>query len=120
MPRDARRLHVAHAGATLRPMLQSSAPPRRVRAPVADRSWLPVFAVALAVRLAYAWVAAGPHAEASSDAAEYATIATHLARGLGFSLGDGASVYPTAFVPPVVPWLTSLVYRVTGPVYLRP
>lgn len=98
-------------------MLRSAAPPRRVRAPAPDRSWLLVFAVALGVRLAYAWVAAGPHAQPGSDTAEYATIATHLARGAGFSLGHGAAAYPTAFVPPVVPWLTSLVFRLTGPVY---
>jgi 4-amino-4-deoxy-L-arabinose transferase-like glycosyltransferase len=76
-----------------------------------------VFVVALAVRLGYAWLAAGPGAQPSSDAAEYATIATHLAHGAGFSLGPVGSPYPTAFVAPVVPWLTSLVYRVTGPVY---
>jgi 4-amino-4-deoxy-L-arabinose transferase-like glycosyltransferase len=98
-------------------MLRTSTPARRARPSSVRRSWPLVFAVGLAVRLAYAWMAAGPLAQPSSDAAEYATIATHLAHGMGFSLGSGAGVYPTAFVPPVVPWLTSLVYRVTGPVY---
>ncbi len=76
--------------------------------------WLAVFAVALALRVAYAWLAAGPSATPSSDPLEYDTVAWNLARGAGFSFGSGADTYPTAFVPPVVPWITSLLYRVVG------
>ena len=91
-----------------------------LRKPRADRPrprpgpWLLLFAVALAVRVLYAWLAAGPGAQPSSDAAEYDTVAWHLARGTGFSMESEAGPYPTAFVPPVMPWLTSLVYRTFG------
>jgi 4-amino-4-deoxy-L-arabinose transferase-like glycosyltransferase len=70
--------------------------------------------VALAIRVLYAWLAAGPRALPFSDAAEYDTVAWNLARGTGFSLIGASGPYPTAFVPPLVPWLTSLVYRVFG------
>jgi len=70
-----------------------------------------LFAVALALRVAYAWAAHGPGAGVSSDAATYDAIAWNLARGLGFSLDGASGPYPTAFVPPVMPWLVSLVYR---------
>jgi len=76
--------------------------------------WLALYAIALAVRVLYAWLATGPHATPSSDAAEYDAVAWHLTRGAGFSLGDASAPYPTAFVPPVVPWLTSLVYGAAG------
>jgi len=93
-------------------------PARRRSAATSTKSppgpWLIVFLVALAVRVAYVWLAAGPGATASSDALTYDTVAWNLARGSGFSLGAGADTWPTAFVPPVVPWLTSLLYRVVG------
>ncbi|HTM58309.1 MAG TPA: glycosyltransferase family 39 protein [Candidatus Udaeobacter sp.] len=73
-----------------------------------------LFAVAFAVRALYAWIAAGPSATPSSDAAEYDEVAWNLARGAGFSFGAGAAVHPTAFVPPLVPWITSLLYRAAG------
>ena len=92
-------------------------PPQRPRNPAPDRTWLLVFVAALAVRLAYTWLAAGPGAAPSSDAAEYDAVAWNLARGAGFSLGAGDGAYPTAFVSPVVPWLTSFVYRASGHVY---
>jgi 4-amino-4-deoxy-L-arabinose transferase-like glycosyltransferase len=76
---------------------------------------LGLFAAAFALRVAYAWIAAGPDATPWSDALSYHTVAENLARGAGFSLGSGTGTYPTAFVPPVVPWLTSFVYRLTGP-----
>lgn len=73
-----------------------------------------LFFVAFALRAAYAWVAMGPHATPSSDAASYDAVAWNLARGAGFSLDGAAGPYPTAFVPPVLPFLTSLLYRVVG------
>jgi 4-amino-4-deoxy-L-arabinose transferase-like glycosyltransferase len=104
---------------TLAPARGSSSPrpPQRSRFPAPDRTWLLVFVVALGVRLAYAWLAAGLGAIPSSDTASYDTVAWNLARGAGFALGTGADTYPTAFVPPIVPWLTSFVYRAAGHSY---
>lgn len=79
--------------------------------------WAPfllLFSVALALRLVYAWLATGPGAIPSSDPAEYDQVAWNLIQGRGFSLGVGIDAHATAFVPPVVPWLTSLVYAVFG------
>jgi len=89
---------------------------RRARdaAPAQWATWLAMLAVALVLRVAYAWLALGPDATPSSDPATYDTVAWNLARGAGFSLGEGAASYPTAFVPPVVPWITSLLYRAIG------
>lgn len=75
---------------------------------------LAMFAVALLVRALYAWLTYGANAAPSSDATTYDTIAWNLAHGVGFQLDGGGGHYPTAFVPPVVPWLTSLLYRVAG------
>src|SRR2546427_6293862 len=100
-------------------MLQRAETPSRRLRP-ADRPrprpgpWLGLSAVALAVRVLYAWLTAGPDATPSSDAAEYDAVAWHLARGVGFALDGASGPYPTAFVPPVVPWLTSLIYRAVG------
>ncbi len=79
--------------------------------------WLLMFAVAFVLRAAYAWLASGPGATPYSDPAEYDAVAWNLARGAGFSLGIGSGAYPTAFVPPLLPWLVSLVYRVAGHQY---
>jgi 4-amino-4-deoxy-L-arabinose transferase-like glycosyltransferase len=73
-----------------------------------------LYTAALALRVLYAWLATGPHALPSSDAAEYDAVAWNLARGAGFSMVGAGGPYATAFVPPVVPWLTSLVYRAVG------
>jgi 4-amino-4-deoxy-L-arabinose transferase-like glycosyltransferase len=62
----------------------------------------------------YAWLALGPAATPSSDPATYDTVAWNLARGVGFHLDAASGTYPTAFVPPVVPWVTSLLYRLVG------
>jgi len=78
------------------------------------RSWLLMFATALSLRVASAWLATGPHARPSSDPATYDTVAWNLARGAGFSLEGAGGIYPTAFVPPVLPWITSLLYRAVG------
>jgi len=76
------------------------------------RPRLLMFAVALSLRVAYAWLATGPHARPTSDPVIYDTVAWNLARGAGFSLGGGG--YPTAIVPPLLPWITSLLYRAVG------
>jgi len=91
------------------------APARRERPDVGP--WLLLFLAALAVRVAYVWLAHGTGARPWSDSAEYDTVAWNLARGAGFALDGAAGPYPTAFVPPVMPWLTSLLYRVVGHQY---
>ncbi len=96
------------------PARQPPARPPRARPGPPLAPWLLVYLVALGLRVAYAWVAAGPHATPSSDALEYDTVAWNLARGAGFALGQGEDHFPTAFVPPVVPWATSLLYRAIG------
>ena len=73
--------------------------------------------VAVGLRVAYAWLAVGPGAQPFSDPAEYDTVAWNLARGAGFALESAAGPYPTAFVPPVLPWLVSLLYRAVGHQY---
>ena len=98
-------------------MLRSLDPaPRRTaeRAPRRPGPALVVFLVALALRVVYAWLAVGPHATAFSDPAVYDTVAWNLARGHGFALAGASGPYPTAFVPPLLPWLTSLLYGVVG------
>src|SRR5258706_2462363 len=91
--------------------------PRRGAADRPDLEWLAVFAVALALRVVYAWLATGPRGQPYSDPADYDTLAWNLARGLGFSMGGASGVYPTAFRPPALPWITSLLYRVVGHQY---
>lgn len=75
---------------------------------------LAAFVIALALRAGYSALALGPHPVPSSDALSYDTVAWNLARGVGFALDGAQGHYATAFVPPVVPWLTSLLYRVVG------
>ncbi|HYM80721.1 MAG TPA: glycosyltransferase family 39 protein [Candidatus Limnocylindria bacterium] len=89
----------------------------RIRGPARVRPWLLLFSVALVLRIAYAWLATGPDAQPYSDAADYDAIAWNLANDRGFSLGESAAPYPTAYRPPVVPWLTSLLYRAIGHEY---
>jgi 4-amino-4-deoxy-L-arabinose transferase-like glycosyltransferase len=76
-----------------------------------------MLAVAVGLRVLYAWLAVGPGARPFSDPAEYDTVAWNLVRGAGFALEGAAGPYPTAFVPPVLPWLTSLLYRAVGHQY---
>ena len=99
---------------------QTPAPPGRgpgLAAP--DWGLVAMFGVALMLRTAYAWLTAGPGAVPASDAVSYDLIARHLAAGEGFRLDGAGGSYPTAFVPPVLPWLVSLVYRASGPVYFH-
>ena len=79
-----------------------------------SRETLALFFVALVLRAAYAWLVHGSAAVPSSDSTTYDTIAWNLARGMGFQLGADAGLYPTAFVPPALPWALSLLYRATG------
>jgi hypothetical protein len=79
-----------------------------------SRTTLALFGVALVLRVAYAWLVHGPAPVPSSDSVTYDTIAWNLARGMGFQLMGGGAPYPTAFVPPALPWALSLLYRVTG------
>ena len=74
--------------------------------------WIALFAAALAIRVLGAWLTAGPVLPA--EAVDYDAVAARLAQGAGFSLESPAGPRPTALVPPVGPWLTSLVYRVAG------
>jgi hypothetical protein len=76
-----------------------------------------MFVVALVVRIVVAWLAIGPGAEPYGDEATYHAVAANLARGAGFTLGSGAASHPTAFVPPLVPGLVSVLYRLTGADY---
>lgn len=98
-------------------MLRTEQPaprPRRARPGPPLAPWFAVYLVALALRVGYTWLAAGPHAVPSSDALEYDTVAWNLARGPGFALNGAGGPFLTAFVPPVVPWITSLLYRAIG------
>jgi len=70
--------------------------------------------VALLLRVAYALTVYGPGSQPSSDSLTYDTIAWNLARGMGFQLTGAGGPYPTAFVPPVLPFALSLLYRVVG------
>lgn len=100
-------------------MLRAESHRRPSRAAVSRPAWawVAMFGVALALRVAYAWLAIGPGATPSSDPATYDTVAWNLARGAGFSLDAASGPYPTAFVPPLLPWLTSLLYRAVGHQY---
>jgi 4-amino-4-deoxy-L-arabinose transferase-like glycosyltransferase len=93
-------------------MQRAAGPSRRAgtrrRAPAA----LIVFAVALVLRLAWVtWTAPGAKA---FDPARMDEVARHLAQGSGFTRDAGLVSQPVADVPPLVPWLLSLVYRVAG------
>lgn len=73
-----------------------------------------MFAVALLMRVGYAYWAVGPSATPYSDAADYDDISWNLANDHGFARTTGGTSSPTAFRPPVVPWITSLLYRAVG------
>jgi len=75
---------------------------------------LAMFAAALLLRVAYAWIVHGPAAQPSSDSVTYDSVAWNLARGMGFQANADGVLYPTAFVPPGMPFALSLLYRATG------
>ncbi len=75
--------------------------------------WLLLFAIGFAIRAGALWITRGwlpPH----GPAADIDAVAWNLASGAGFSLDRAAGPHPTAVVPPVLPWLLSLVYRAAG------
>src|SRR3989442_1734129 len=47
-----------------------------------------------------------------------ATSAGTRGRGFGLALDGRAGPSPTAFLPPVVPWITGMLYRTVGHRYL--
>jgi hypothetical protein len=90
--------------------------PRRRGAPDLG-PWLLLFVAGFAVRAAVLWLVLGTPAHPAPDSAVTDTVAWNLARRAGFSLDGAAGPYPTAFVPPLLPWLTSLLYRAVGHQY---
>jgi 4-amino-4-deoxy-L-arabinose transferase-like glycosyltransferase len=99
----------------LRASATSSTPAREPRSD--PRPLVLLFLVSLALRVAYVWVTQGIDARPVSDSLQIDTIAWNLARGAGFSYDGANGPYPTSFVPPLVPWLTSLLYRIVGHQY---
>jgi hypothetical protein len=90
--------------------------PRRREAPEVG-PWLLLFAAGFAMRAVVLWLVLGMPAHPAPDSAVYDTVAWNLARRAGFSLDGAAGPYPTAFVPPMLPWLTNLLYRAVGHQY---
>ncbi|MFM7231833.1 MAG: ArnT family glycosyltransferase [bacterium] len=86
----------------------------RLRGPSLET--LGLLGVALALRLAFVFAVHGPDAQPSSDGITYDALAWNIARGMGFSLETEGGFYPTAKAP-LLPWLLSLVYQVTGHVH---
>lgn len=86
--------------------------PRRLR----ERAlpFVLLFAFALVLRLAAVWIGAGPDARPAGGAIPLEQAAWSLANGHGLSTGEAFERTATAAVPPLAPWLVSLVYRVFG------
>lgn len=78
------------------------------------RPWLLMFVAAASLRAASAWLATGLHAPPPPASATCDAIAWNLARGAGFSLEGPGGTHPTASMPPLLPWVTSLLYRAVG------
>ena len=95
---------------------RSGAAPARERPATARRDppgLLAASAIALAARLGY-WALLGRRAP-SSDAAQYAELARNLASGHGFSMYfPQIYLHPTAFRPPLYPFLLAGAFRVFG------
>ena len=117
-PRGARHVLCYVPRAMLQRVPRSPDAPRAPRPPRTPRKFPAeaalLFAVGFVLRAAYTWAANGRTPVPYADSADYDTIAWNLARGAGFALNGAAGPHATAFRPPVVPWLTSLLYRVTG------
>jgi len=79
--------------------------------------WLLLFALALALRVAAAWILAGPGALPGPHALPFDQAAWNLATGHGLALGEGFAREPTTQVPPLPPWLAQWAYRVFGREY---
>ena len=86
---------------------------RRIRLPRPSGEAWALFAVALALRVAYVLAVHRGDARPTSDSIAYDELAWNLARGMGFRLMGESALYATAKAP-LLPWLVSLVYRVTG------
>jgi 4-amino-4-deoxy-L-arabinose transferase-like glycosyltransferase len=102
-------------------MIRRAQPPSRsprLRERPRPGPWLLLLAVAFGLRALFALAAAGPGASPSSDGAELDSVAWNLAHGAGYSLAGPHGFLPTAAVPPLVPWLVSLLYRWFGHRYL--
>lgn len=86
--------------------------PRRLR----ERAlpFVLLFAFALILRLAAVWIGAGADARPAHGTALLEQAAWSLANGHGLATGEGFERTTTTAVPPLAPWLASLVYRVTG------
>lgn len=104
-------------------MIQRAAapPPRRAgaprpRLPSPSGEVLALFAAALLLRVAYVLAVHQLSAQPSSDSIAYDQLGWNLARGVGFQLNGAGAPYPTAKAP-LLPYLVSLLYRVTGHVY---
>lgn len=95
----------------------STAGPARAAGLPDLRPWLALFAVSLALRVGFVWLAHGPGAVPYSDSEQLDALAWNLASGRGFALEGASGPYPTAAVPPLMPWLTSLLYRAVGHSY---
>lgn len=71
-----------------------------------------ILLTALVLRLA-AFVSL-PHKDVWKSAAEMANIAKSLAEGHGFSSPFGQPTGPTAWVPPLYPWLLAAIFKLGG------
>ena len=87
---------------------------RPVRLPSAE-VWT-LFAVALVLRVVYVVMVHRLEAVPSSDSIAYDDLGWNLARGMGFQFTGPNGLYPTAKAP-LLPWLVSVTYRLTGHVY---
>ena len=77
-----------------------------------------MFVVALVLRAVYALAIHGLQPQPSSDSLSYDTVAWNLARAMGYQLEANGAFYPTAFVPPALPFTLSLLYRIVGHSFL--
>lgn len=74
-----------------------------------------LFALALALRLAFVWLGPGPGFVPTGDQVDYHLLAVSLARGDGYVLPDAiGKTYPTAFRPPLYPFVLSPAYALFG------
>src|SRR5690349_20820168 len=87
---------------------------RPLRIPSAE-VWT-LFAAALVLRVVYVVLVHKLEAVPSSDSIAYDDLGWNIARGMGFQFTGPNGLYPTAKAP-LLPWLVSLVYRMTGHVY---
>ncbi len=93
----------------------SAAEPTRRRPP-----WVVPVIVGVTIRLLH-WAVISPAWVPRSDARQYVDLARSLAAGRGFVASfPGEALHPTAFRPPLYPFLLSLPMRLSGPDALWP